>query len=116
MILRNLNGIYEHIFSIIYIYEDKLFVAEMKDYTSSNAIKILLELLIFLIFGSGLLYLIYLTFNILSKYIVIPIKNVNYMLKGINIGGENRLKYLDFLSKKQDESLEKLENMFLLKK
>ena len=113
VILRNLNGIYEHIFSIIYIYEDKLFVAEMKDYTSSNAIKILLELLIFLIFGSGPLYLIYLTFNILSKYIVIPIKNVNYMLKGINIGGENRLNYLNFLKKNQEENLEKLEKMYL---
>ena len=73
-----------------------------------------LVVLIFLIFGYGLLYIIYLTFNNLSKNIVIPIKNSNYMLKGINIGGENRLKYLNFLQKKQDENLEKLEKMNLL--
>ena len=30
------------------------------------------------------------------------------MLKGINIGGENRLKYLDFLRNKQDENLDNL--------
>ena len=35
------------------------------------------------------------------------------MLKGINIGGINRLKYLDFLKKERDDSLEKLETMFL---
>ena len=34
------------------------------------------------------------------------------MLKGINIGGKHRLKYLDFLRKKQDESLEKLEQIY----
>ena len=44
---------------------------------------------------------------------MIPIKNVNYMLKGINIGGEDRLNYLDFLKKKQDDNLEKLEKMYL---
>ena len=52
--------------------------------------KIILEILLFTIFGSALLYLVVLTFNTLAKYIVIPIKNVNYMLKGIHIGGENR--------------------------
>jgi hypothetical protein len=35
------------------------------------------------------------------------------MLKGINIGGDNRLKYLEFLKKKHDENLEKLEKMYL---
>ena len=35
------------------------------------------------------------------------------MLKGINIGGIYRLKYLDFLKKKRDDNLEKLETMFL---
>ena len=56
-------------------------------------LKIILELIIFVVFGSGLLYLIYLTLNVLSKYIVIPIKNVNYMLKGINIGGNKRCRH-----------------------
>ena len=35
------------------------------------------------------------------------------MLKGINFGGKNRLKYLDYLQKKRDENLEKLEKIFL---
>ena len=112
IILKNLNGVYEHIFSIIYIYEDQLLLAEIENYISPNTIKIILELLLILIFGSGLLYIIYLTFNILSKYIVVPIKNVNYMLKGINIGGENRLSFLNFLKKSREDNLEKLEKMY----
>ena len=36
------------------------------------------------------------------------------MLKGINIGGEKREKYLDFLKTKQDENLEKLEKIYFL--
>ena len=71
---------------------------------------VIIELIILIIFGFGLLYLINLTFATQVKYIVIPIKNVNYMLKGINIGGKNRLNYLEFLKNKQDEILEKLEN------
>ena len=78
------------------------------------AVKIILELILIIIFGSGLPYIIFLTFNILAKYIVIPIKNVNYMLRGINIGGKSRLKYLDYLKKKHDDNLEKLEKMYLL--
>ena len=113
IILENLNGQKEHIFSIIYVYKEDLFLEEINSYSSSIAAKILLELGIFIIFGSGLLYIIFLTFNTLAKYIVIPIKNVNYMLKGINIGGEDRLNYLDFLKKKQDDNLEKLEKMYL---
>ena len=71
---------------------------------------IIIEIIILILFCFVLLYLINLTFDTLVKYIVIPIKNVNYILKGINIGGKNRLKYLEFLKKKQDEILEKLEN------
>ena len=96
ILLENLLGQKEHILSIIYIYNNDLFINKYKSYTSSAFLKILLEILIFVIFGSGLLYMIYLSFNLLAKYIVIPIKNVNYMLKGINIGGENRLEYLEF--------------------
>ena len=33
------------------------------------------------------------------------------MLKGINVGGENRLEYLEFLKKKQDENVELLEKI-----
>ena len=109
IILNNLKGEKEHVLSIIYIYKDQFFLDYIKQFISSNLINIILELLLFIIFGYGILYIIYLTFNTMTKYIVIPIKNVNYMLKGINIGGKNRLKYLNFLKKKRDENLEKLE-------
>ena len=112
IIMENLEGKKEHVFSIIYVYEEELYFEELGNYTSSLIINIILELTIFIVFGSVLLYIIYLTFNNLSKYIVIPIKNVNYMLKGINIGGQKRLEYLDYLKKKQDENLEKLEKMY----
>ena len=68
-----------------------MYLTELVKYSSSIIIKIILELLLFIIFGYGLLYIIYLTFNTLAKHIVIPIKHLIYMLKGINIGGENRL-------------------------
>ena len=113
IILENFNGKKEHIMSIIHIYQDDSFLEEINKYTSSIVIEIILELIIFIIFGSCLLFIIYLTFNTLVKYIVIPIKNINYMLKGINIGGNKRLVYLEFLKKKQDENIEKLTNAFI---
>ena len=110
IILENYNRTKEHILNIIFIYNNNIFYNEIK--TKANlGIKILLELIIIIVFGSGLLYLIVLSFNILAKYIVIPIKNVNYMLKGINIGGKNRLEYLNFLKKRQDDNIEMLEKM-----
>jgi len=112
VMVENTSGQKEHILSIIYVYNNSIYIEGLKTYESSMALKIILELILIIIFGSGLLYIIYLTFNTLSKYITIPIKNVNYMLKGINIGGKHRLKYLDFLRKKQDESLEKLEQIY----
>jgi len=111
VVLENLKGTKEHVLSIIYFYNNQLYYNNLKSYQTNSFIKILLELILFTIFGSCLLYLVVLTFNTLAKYIVIPIKNVNYMLKGIHIGGENRLDYLKFLKKRQDESLEKLEKM-----
>ena len=112
-ILDNLYQKHEHILSIIYIYDEELYFDEIESFNSSITLEFILEILIFIIFCSGLLYIIYLTFNTLSKYIVIPIKNVNYMLKGINIGGFNRLQYLEFLKKKHDDNLEKLEKMYI---
>ena len=112
IILENLEGNYEHIFNIIYVYNKILFYDSIN--TDVNiGIQLAIEIIIFVIFGSGLLYLVVLSFNILSKYIVIPIKNVNYMLKGINIGGENRLDYLNFLKKKQDDNVELLEKIYM---
>ena len=113
VILENMYGKKEHVLNIIYIYNYDLYYDSIN--TESNiAFKILLECIIFVIFGSGLLYLVVLSFNILAEYIVIPIKNVNYMLKGINIGGKNRLEYLDFLKKKQDENVELLEKINMI--
>ena len=111
--LDNIEGKMEHVLSIIVIYNEKKFLSDLDSYESSFVVKIILELLIFIIFGWGLLHIVILTFNTLSKYIVIPIKNVNYMLKGINIGGKYRLDFLDYLKKRRDDNLEKLEKMYL---
>ena len=112
VILENLEGVKEHVLSIVYFYNNQLYYERLNAFRSTSSIKIILEILLFTVFGSGMLYLVILTFNTLAKFIVIPIKNVNYMLKGIHIGGENRLEYLDFLKKKQDENLEKLEKIY----
>ena len=105
IVLSNLKGQKEHCFSIIYVYNNSILLGSLNQINTSLIFKIIIEILIFLIFCFGILYLIYWVFNNLSKNIVIPIKNANYMLKGINIGGENRLKYLNFLRNKQDENL-----------
>jgi hypothetical protein len=80
----------------------------MLSYQSSSNSKLVLELVLFFFFGAVLLYLIVLSFKLLAKFIVIPIKNVQYMLEGINIGGEYRLEFLNNLKKKQEDNLEKL--------
>ena len=113
VILDNIYGKREHVLSIIYIYNRNLYLSELNISDSSFVVKIILILAIFIIFGWGLLHIVILTFNTLSKYIVIPIKNVNYMLKGINIGGKYRLDFIDYLRKKADDNLEKLEKMYL---
>ena len=113
IIFENLNKEKEHILSIIYIYDEKSFLEKIKNNSFLIIIEIIISLLLFIIFGSFLLYIIYLTFNIIAKNIVIPIQNVNYMLKGINIGGIFRLEYLNFLNQKQDENHEKLEDIIL---
>ena len=114
VVLENLYGEKEHVLSIIYIYNTTLYLNKLIEGDTSMFIKIILELIIFIIFGWGLLHIIILTFNTLVKYIVIPVKNVNYMLKGINIGGINRLNFIKYLKKKQDDNLEKLENMYIM--
>ena len=114
VVLENLNGEKEHVLSIIYICDTELYLSNFELENCSIYIKIILELLLFIIFGFGVIYIIFLSFTTLSKYIVIPIKNVNYMLKGIHIGGKNRLDFLDYLKTKQDESLEKLGEINLL--
>ena len=112
VVLENIKGEKEHVLNLIYIYNNGLLYDQIK-IKAGYTINIILLIIIYIIFGSGLLYLIILSLNILSKYIVIPIKNVNYMLKGINIGGENRLDYLNLLKKRQDDNAEMLEQNIL---
>ena len=112
IVLENFIKIKEHILNIIFVYNNKLLYDEIK-FDSDKEYKILIEIIIFFIIIAGLLYLIILSFNFLAKYIVIPIKNVNYMLQGINIGGKNRLQYLNFVQRKQNENIEILEKINL---
>ena len=112
--LYNLLGKKEHVLSIIYIYNnDDIYLSKISSLNTSFGIKIISVLIFFIPLILSLLYIITLTLNILAKYIVIPIKNVNYMLKGINIGGDNRLEYLKHLKKRQDDNLEKLEKLYI---
>ena len=113
IILENLQGKKEHVLSLIYIYNREIYLRDLKSYNSSLVLKIIIELAIFIIFGLSLLHIVFLTFNTLTKYIVIPIKNANYMLKGINIGGKYRLDFIDYLRKRADDNLEKLEKMYI---
>ena len=110
VILENLKGEKEHILSIVYVYKFSNYYERLFLLGNNNIyMKIILVIIFFIIIGSGLLYLIFLSFEFLGKYITIPIKNVNYMLKGINIGGNNRLEYLEFLQERQEEISEILE-------
>ena len=106
--LTNTENELEHVLSIIYIYNEQAFFEYLLDYESDTYNQLPLQLILFAFFGSILLYIIVLSFKILAKFIVIPIKNVNYMLEGINIGGEYRLEFLGDLKKKQEDNLEKL--------
>ena len=70
--------------NIIYVYNARAFNDEIKIETGLEY-SIFLELIIIIIFGSGLLYVVVISLNVLAKYIVIPIKNVGCMLKYIKI-------------------------------
>ena len=67
--MENLDGKREHLFSLIYVYKEQLYIDEIENYNSSLPIQIILELILIVVFGFGLLYLVYLSFNILAKYI-----------------------------------------------
>ena len=108
IVLENLEKKYEHVLNIVYIFNKRLFYQHMLSYQSKAFYKLLLQLILFVLFGIVLLYLIVLSFGLLAKFIVIPIKNVQYMLEGINIGGEYRLEFLKDLHKKQEDNLEKV--------
>jgi hypothetical protein len=108
IILEDYEKKYEHVLSIVYLFNKKLFYQNMLYYQSGASSKLTLQLILFIFFGAVLLYLIVLSFKLLAKFIVIPIKNVQYMLEGINVGGEYRLEYLNDLKKKQEDNLDKL--------
>ena len=106
--LQNYKKQYEHDLSIIYIFNKQLYYQHMLNFKSQSYSKLIFQIFIFAFFGIIILYLVFLGFNLTSKFIVIPIKNVRYMLEGINIGGEKRLDFLNNLQKKQEDNLEKL--------
>ena len=108
IILQNSEGNKEHVLSLIYIFKEIAFYEYLFEYETDTYSQLALQLVLFAFFGSILLYIIVLSFKILAKYIVVPIKNVHYMLEGINVGGEYRLEYLSDLKKKQEDNLEKL--------
>ena len=108
VILEDYEKKYEHVLSIIYLFDKKLFYESMLDYQTGDFPVFILQLALFIFFGGVILYLIALSFKLLAKYIVVPIKNVQYMLEGINIGGEFRLEYLKNLKKKQEDNLKKI--------
>ena len=108
ILLRNDEEINEHVFSIIYIYKESVFYEFLLEYETQNSTQLALQVILFGFFGGVLLYIIVLSFKILAKFIVVPIKNVQYMLEGINVGGEYRLEYLLDLKRKQEDNLEKL--------
>ena len=111
VLLEDYERKYEHVLSIIYLFNKKLFYQNMLDYQSGASSGLFFQLVLFIFFGVLMLYLIVLSFKLLAKFIVVPIKNIQYMLEGINIGGEFRLQYLNNLKKKQEDNLQKLNKL-----
>jgi len=118
ILFQNNEKNYEHVLSIVYIFNKKNYYRNMLDYQKRLFSQLFFQLFFFIFFGVIILYLVVFSLRLLAKFIVIPIKNVLYMLEGINVGGEYRLEYLDNLKKKQEENLEKLNkiNQQIMKK
>ena len=111
IIMKNLNNDYEHLLSIIYFYNLNDYINNMFSFQSKTYYAIFLENILFAFFGFTDIYLILLTLKLLAKYIVVPIININYMIKGINIGGRKRLKYLNSLQKKEEKIKTKIKEL-----
>ena len=109
--IENMEKKYEHILTIIYLYSENNYYNHMAEYQRSSNSRLTFILIIYFFFAFIILYLISLSFKSLAKLIVIPIKNVHYMLEGINIGGEYRLEYLSDLRKNQEDNLDKLKKI-----
>ena len=58
VVLENLRGEKEHVLSIIYIYNTELYLSKFNSNNYSIIIKIILELLLFIIFGFGIIYIL----------------------------------------------------------
>ena len=114
ILLENYDKQYEHVMSIVHLYNKSLYYDNMKSYQDYNGYNIIPQILLFSLFAGLVLYIIILSMKSLAKYIVIPIKNVQYMIKGINIGGVNRIEYLNYLKQKQEENLIQLKKSYEL--
>ena len=108
IVIENMEKQYEHILTIIYIYNKKAYYNHMLYYRTISKGRLIFQMILYFLFIVIISYIISLSFKSLAKLIVIPIKNVHYMLEGINVGGEYRLEYLSNLNKKQEENLQKL--------
>ena len=112
ILLENYEKKFEHVLSIIHLYNKSLYYENMKSYFNYNNYDIVFQVIIFSIISTFVLYVIILSMNSLAKYIVIPIKNVQYMIKGINVGGVNRIEYLNYLKEKQEENINQLKKSY----
>ena len=113
IVIENMDKNYEHVLSLIYIFSNNSYYNHILDYQSDSYRKLIFQIFLYIFFVLVLLYIISLSFKSLAKIIVIPIKNIHYMLEGINIGGEYRLEYLNDLRKKQEDNLIKLNKINL---
>ena len=111
IIMKNLNNEYEHVLSIVYFYKINDYIKNMLNYNLYDSNEFILQIILYIFFGYTTVYLVLLGIKLLAKYIVIPIRNVLYMIKGINIGGSNRLQYLENLLKKEEEIQNKLKHL-----
>ena len=99
--LRYFKNQYLDELNIIYVYQEEEFLNKMFSYQRTFKKRLNLILIIFIYISLCLILIVWWSLVILAKYIAIPIKNVQYMLKGINIGGENRLRFLEALETKE---------------
>jgi hypothetical protein len=104
-ILINNDDVYQHILTIIFVYNEDNLYEHLFSFQNKFQKRLFLELIIFVFFGFVLLAMVRLTVNSLAKFIIVPIKQVQYMLRGINIGGENRLDFLTSLKFKKQEDI-----------
>ena len=102
IILENDDKNYEHILSVIYFYTKEMYFNHLNDYQINYLNQTIIQLIIVIAISSIIIYLLILTFKTLAYYIVVPIKNIFNMIKGINLGGLNRLDYLKYLQERQN--------------